>query len=228
MRRIVVAILSAVCLVSSLHLSAQTPIALPYTMTTVGGATPMAATAGTQCPGLPTGVVSTDALGDGCLAVNGIFGNDWESGVAVDSFGNVFLNDDIKGVLHVINPSSGIMTAAAGGGTACSNKIDSSGDGCVAATATPVTPVEDARGVGIDPYGNILLAGYNDHFVHIICLASLRQWSANAIGCGSDPGGRWQHGPGGGLRVLRGFGWRVGSRSRQHTSLYNGAIVLRI
>jgi polygalacturonase/sugar lactone lactonase YvrE len=138
-------------------------------MTTIGGSSPMAATAETQCPNLPTGVVSTDAFGDGCLAVNGIFGVGAFSGLVVDPFGNVLVNDDIKGVLHLINPNSGIMTLVAGGGTACSSKQDSSGDGCVAATGTPTTPVADARGVGIDPYGNILLAGYNDHFVHIIC-----------------------------------------------------------
>jgi sugar lactone lactonase YvrE len=143
-------------------------------MTTLGGTSPMAATAGTQCPNLPAGVVSTDALGDGCLAVNGIFGNSGSpySGVVVDAYGNVFMNDDIKGTLHMINPNSGIMTAVAGGGTACASKIDSSGDGCAAATGTPVAPIEDARGVGIDPYGNILLAGYNDHFVHLICRAA--------------------------------------------------------
>ncbi len=129
----------------------------------------MAATQGTQCPNLPTGVGSTDAFGDGCLAVNGIFGVGAFSGLVVDPVGNVLVNDDIKGALHLINPNSGIMTLVAGSGTACSSKQDSSGDGCVAATGTPVTPIEDARGIGIDPYGNILLAGFNDHFVHLIC-----------------------------------------------------------
>ena len=172
MRRIVVAALCAVCPFLCLNLSAQSPIALPYTMTTPGGLSPMAAAAGTQCPNLPAGVLSSDAFGDGCLAVNGIFGDDPFSGLAVDAYGDVFVNDDIKGTLHMINPNSGIMTVVAGGGTACASKIDSSGDGCVAATGTPVTPIEDARGIGIDPYGNILLAGFNDHFVHIICRAA--------------------------------------------------------
>ena len=164
-----VATLPVLCLLSLVNVSAQAPIALPYTMTTIGGLSPMAATAGTQCANLPNGVTSTDAFGDGCLAVNGIFGSGAFSGVVVDSFGNVIVNDDIKGAMHVINPVSGIMTLVAGGNTACSSKLDSSGDGCVAATGTPTAPVADARGVGIDPYGNVLLAGFNDHFVHIVC-----------------------------------------------------------
>jgi hypothetical protein len=90
-------------------------------MTTIGGSSPMAATAGSQCPNLPAGVVSTDAFGDGCLAVSGIFGVGAFSGLVADPFGNVLVNDDIKGVLHLINPNSGIMTLVASGGTACSN-----------------------------------------------------------------------------------------------------------
>ncbi|MGA7340986.1 MAG: Ig-like domain repeat protein [Terracidiphilus sp.] len=168
LRRIALAVPTAVALLSLPIAIAQTPIALPYTMTTLGGSSPMAAVAGTQCPNLPAGVVSTDAYGDGCLAANGIFGAGAYSGVVTDSFGNVFVNDDIKGVLHRIDPNSGIMTAVEGGNTACSSKLDSSGDGCVAATGTP-SVANAVRGIGIDPYGNILLAGYNDHFVHIVC-----------------------------------------------------------
>ena len=168
MRHLTTALLSFVCLGSGPTLLAQTPIALPYTMTTLGGAAPMAAAAGTQCPNLPTGVVSTDAFGDGCLATNGILGNDPQSGLAVDAYGNLFISDDIKGVVHMVNPDSGIMTLVAGAGAACSSKIDSSGDGCVAATGTP-SLTGFFRGVGIDPYGNLLLAGYNDHSLHMIC-----------------------------------------------------------
>ncbi|MGB6742688.1 MAG: hypothetical protein WBE38_03440, partial [Terracidiphilus sp.] len=169
MPRLAFAIMPAVCLLAVLNAAAQAPVALPYTMTTIGGQSPMAATTGTQCPNLLTGMVSTDAFGDGCLAVNGIFGVGAFSGLAVDPFGNVLVNDDIKGALHLIDPNSGMMTLVAGGGTICSSKQDSSGDGCVAATGTPTAPILDARGVGMDPYGNVLLAGYNDHFIHIIC-----------------------------------------------------------
>src|ERR1700761_3014647 len=95
-----------VCLFT-LASAAQTPIALPYTMTTLGEASPMTGAAGTQCPNLRAGVESTDAYGDGCLAANGIFGAGAYSGVVVDPFGNVLVNDDIKGVLHLINSTSG-------------------------------------------------------------------------------------------------------------------------
>src|SRR6202012_5612991 len=91
LRRIAGAALSAVCLSSLPAAIAQTPIALPSTMTTLAGLSPMAATAGTQCPNRPAGTLSTDAYGDGCLAVNGIFGAAGRGGVAVDAFRNVFV-----------------------------------------------------------------------------------------------------------------------------------------
>jgi len=172
------ATLSLLCVIFPLSAAAQTPVALPYTMTTLAGQSPMTAVAGTQCPNLPAGVKSTDAYGDGCLAVNGIFGTAVYSGVVADSLGNVFVTDDVNGVLHKINLATGIMTLVAGGGTACTaNKLDSSGDGCVAATGTAgvtgttgTAGVASQRSVGIDPYGNIVLGGYNDHLVHMICL----------------------------------------------------------
>lgn len=89
-------------------------------MTTTDGSSPIAATTGTQCANLSTGVVPTDAYGDGCLAVNGIFGVGAFNGLATDPFGNVLVNDDIKRGLPVVNPDSGIMTLVAGGGTGCS------------------------------------------------------------------------------------------------------------
>jgi len=161
-----VAILPVIFMLSLLHAGAQTPVALPYTMTTIGGLAPMAATSGTQCPNLASGVKSTDAFGDGCLAVNGIFGVAGRAGVEADSFGNVFVGDDINKVLHVINPATGIMTVAAGLGSACAAKADQYGDGCVAATQTTLNGF---RGIGIDPWGNVIIAGYNDDLIHIVC-----------------------------------------------------------
>jgi sugar lactone lactonase YvrE len=180
---------------------AQTPTPLPYTMTTAAGLSPMAAASGTQCPNLPSGIKSTDAYGDGCLAGNGIFGAAGRGGVVVDSFGNVFVADDINQVIHMINPASGIMTVAAGNGTVCSAKVDSAGDGCLAATQT-VT--RGQRGIGIDPYGNVLLAGYSDDLLHIVCRTASPLCSAAQIGfmemvagCVASTGGSATAGAGG-------------------------------
>jgi hypothetical protein len=164
------ATLSLLSVIFPLSAAAQTPIALPYTMTTLAGQLPMAATAGTQCPNLPAGVKSTDAYGDGCLAANGVFGAAAFGGVLVDSNGNVYVVDDTSGtpVIHKINPATGIMTLVAGGGhTACSGKHSSYGDGCAAATNTTLV---SERSAGMDYYGNILLGGYGSHLVHMICL----------------------------------------------------------
>jgi streptogramin lyase len=164
-----VACLAAVCPGVCPSVSAQSPVALPYTMSTVAGTSPMSATPGTQCPNLPVGVVSTDAYGDGCLAVNGVFGAAGRGGVQVDSFGNIFVADDVSNVIHMINPSSGIMTKVAGGGATCSTKIDTSGGGCLAATQTTAS---SQRAIGIDPWGNVFLPGYGDHIVHVVCRAA--------------------------------------------------------
>ncbi len=175
----VIACVSVLCVLFPLAAAAQqSPIALPYTMSTIAGTSPMTAAAGTQCPTLyaRTGAVSTDAFGDGCLAVNGIFGAAARGGVQVDSFGNVFIADDVNSIIHVIDPTTGIMTVLAGGptsvvctkatGVGAPGAVDSAGDGCLAATQTKTS---GQRGIGIDPYGNVLLAGYSDNLIHLVC-----------------------------------------------------------
>jgi len=160
-------LLPILCLFPMLNAGAQTPVALPYTMTTYAGLSPMTATAGTQCPNLPAGVVSTDKYGDGCLAQNAILGAAAYGGALVDLQGNIYIVDDINLVIHKINPATGIMTLVAGNGTACSSKQSSYGDGCPAATGTVLV---NERSANIDYYGNILLGGYGSHLVHMICL----------------------------------------------------------
>lgn len=165
----------------------QSPIALPYTMTTIAGASPMTPSSGTQCPNLAAGVVSTDAFGDGCLAVNGVFGAAARGGVQVDFFGNVIVADDVSSIIHVINPTTGIMKVLAGGGTVCaaasgvgaSGAVDAAGDGCLAATQTKTA---GQRGVGMDAYGNVLLGGYSDNAVHLICRTVSPLCSTTQIG----------------------------------------------
>jgi hypothetical protein len=165
--QLAIAILPVLCLLTQINAEAQTPVALPYTMTTIAGQSPMAATAGTQCPGLPTGVKSTDAYGDGCLAVNGIFGAAPYGGVLVDSNGMIYVVDDTDKVIHQINPATGIMTLVAGGGSLCGSALDYSGDGCPAATGTVL--VTD-RAAGIDYYGNPMWGAYTSHVLHMVCI----------------------------------------------------------
>src|ERR1700761_5480160 len=101
MRRVSFALLSVLLLFVRSEVSAQSSTPLPYTMTTLGGTSPMSAASGAQCPNLPASAKSSDADGDGCLAVNAVFGAAGRGGIQVDSFGNVFVADDINSVIHV-------------------------------------------------------------------------------------------------------------------------------
>jgi len=154
---------------------AQTPVALPYTMTTMsGGFVTSAYTANsTLCPGSST-VKATTTFGDGCPAIAAYtnVSSTSRGGVVVDAYGNVFVADDTNKIAHMIDANTGIMSVLAGGGTTCSGKIDTLGDGCIAATQTSFSAASALRGIGIDPYGNILLAGYNDNAIHIVCRAA--------------------------------------------------------
>ncbi len=154
-------------------LNAQQPIALPYTMTTVaGGLVPTTYSANsTYCAGSTTVKAST-SYGDSCAAVSDSFGAGGRGGVAVDSFGNIFVADDIGKMVHVIDPTTGVMNLLAGNGKACTNAVDAMGDGCVAATQTTFSKASSLRGIAADPYGNVVLAGYNDQGIHIICRAA--------------------------------------------------------
>ncbi len=173
--RLAIVLLPVLCLLSLLSAGAQAPVALPFTITTLTGTgSTLITAAGAQCPNMGASFKSTTKYGDGCLAVNASLGASERGGVAVDAFGNVFVNDDIGGVLHMINPSSGIMTAIAGGNTNCAagtagaaGLIDLSGDGCTAATST--LSKTGMRGMGLDPYGNPLFSGYSDSLIHIVC-----------------------------------------------------------
>lgn len=162
--------------------SAQSPVALPNTMTTLAGLSPQTTTAGSACP-TRSSLTATDAYGDGCPAANATFGAAGRGGVAVDAYGNVFVTDDTinggSGVVHMINPTTGIMTQIAGLGTVCAGKVDAAGDGCIAATQTIV---KGQRGMGIDPYGNPILAGYSDNLVHVICRVASPLCAAAQVG----------------------------------------------
>ena len=168
-------------LLCGMPLHGQTPVTLPSTMTTIaGGLVPTTYTANTTyCPGSST-VKATTTYGDGCAAIAANFGAGGRGGVAVDGYGNVFVADDVSKIAHTIDPTTGIMSVLAGGGTACAGTLDVMGDGCIAATQTTFSKASSLRGIGIDPYGNVLFAGYNDAAIHIVCRAASPLCSAAA------------------------------------------------
>jgi hypothetical protein len=133
------ALKSALLLVSLSVLAsaaAQTPIALPTTMTTVNSSSSAAA----------------------------------RGGMVVDAEGNVFITDDVGGKVYLADQSSGTSSVFIGSVTSnCSGAFSSSGDGCAFANIKSTT---NMRSIGIDPYGNVLLAGYGDELVHILCRAA--------------------------------------------------------
>lgn len=155
-------------------LRAQAPIALPNTISAFAGGG-AATTAGGACPANPN-LKATDTVGNGCPATNAVFGNDGRGGLGIDGQGNVFVLDTGAGPMRVINGRTGIISPYALSGTAsgeCAAKQDGFGDGCpylmTSANSTQSTP--RARGMGMDPYGNVFIAGYNMQTVNIVCNA---------------------------------------------------------
>ncbi len=171
-------ITAAVC---NPQVSAQTAatVVLPYTISTIagGGAT---TTAGSACfPG--STLKATDAYGDGCPATQAIFSaTDFRGGVTSDPLGNVYVADTTNSIIRRIDAQSGLIGVFAGGKTICTAAVDSLGDGCLAATATG--GFNNPRGIGSDPYGNILIAGYGDQLVHLVCNAVSPLCTAAQVG----------------------------------------------
>jgi polygalacturonase/sugar lactone lactonase YvrE len=163
-----------------LNAGAQTPVALPNTMTTLAGLSPAPGSSGSAC-WTGSAYKTTDAYGDGCPAVNAVFGASGRGGVAVDFAGNVIVADDINNIVHLIDPNTGIVTKLAGLGSVCTGKLDKDGDGCLAATQSILA---SPRGIGIDPYGNVLVADYSssDSLVHVICRAASPLCTAAQVG----------------------------------------------
>jgi sugar lactone lactonase YvrE len=168
------ATLSVFCVLFSLGARAQAqqaPLALPNTVSTVGGGAAAAFTVGASC-GAGSSLTAMDTLGDGCPATSAYFNTpasgDLRGGVATDPAGNVYVMDTEDAAVRMINARSGIITLVAGLGTACSSKTDSNGDNCpLANTKFSSTP----RGIASDPYGNILVAGNGSNLVNLICNA---------------------------------------------------------
>lgn len=151
--------------------SAQTaPQLLPYTVKLIaGGGTAIAK--GASCP--TSGLTSTDAYGDGCLATEiSIATSGTGTGpryAIADKTGAIFFSDATDGLVRRIDPVTGIVTAVAGGaasspssGTACGayTSTNSDGDGCLATAVKLSHPM----GLAFDKAGNLYFAdnGYDD------------------------------------------------------------------
>ncbi|MGA9667657.1 MAG: Ig-like domain repeat protein [Terracidiphilus sp.] len=131
------------------------PIALPYTMTTLAGG------AASNCSS------ATDNFGDGCPATSIVFGGSLDlRSVAADPFGNVYLTDSVSNLVRRIAPN-GVISNFAGrvSGTAC---VPSATTGC----APTLVSMNKPRGVSSDAQGNIYIAGYNSHEVFKVSVSS--------------------------------------------------------
>ena len=154
-------------LASSVYAQAQT--VYPNTVSTVAGGAAANPAKGAVCAtGSP--FTATDALGDGCPATQALLGSVLY-GEGTDPFGNVFFLDTTNEVIHKVDARSGIMTLVAGGASpaGCTAQTDKYGDNCVAATQTGA--FNNPRGLTVDPYGNIIIAGYSEDLINIVCNA---------------------------------------------------------
>lgn len=162
----------------SLQASAQAPVALPNTISTFAGGGTLPANGAACATG--SAYTATDAYGDGCPAtLVGLGTSQW--GIGADKFGNVFWLDNVNKVIHKIDARSGIMTKVAGGISSygCSGQTSPYGDNCIAAQNFGGF---NARGLTVDPWGNVIIADYGDGLVHIVCNAVSPLCSAGQIG----------------------------------------------
>jgi sugar lactone lactonase YvrE len=125
-----------------------------------GVVTVIAGGATTVCSG------ASDAVGDGCLGPQSQLGG--ARGVAVDTAGNVYIADNGNNTIREVSAQTGIISIVAGGGTVCSGKSDTVGDGCPATQSTLSGPTSVAVGTS----GNIYISDYNNSVVREVVAAT--------------------------------------------------------
>jgi pectin methylesterase-like acyl-CoA thioesterase len=170
------------CAVASIGGIAQTPVLLPGTITSIAGSSPVVTSlSGTAACATNSPFTATDTIGDGCPAINADFQNT-ETSIAVDPAGNVYLsNNSSNQIVRRIDARTGLITqfagyaasqCASGAGTKIYgtkvNQVFKTGDGC------PVTSSYGYNGpvsLGVDPYGNLLIATTGDLALHMVCNA---------------------------------------------------------
>lgn len=160
--------LALACLLSFFcSAQAQVPVALPNTISTFAGGGTLPSSGAACATGSP--YTASDAYGDGCPA-NLVSLGTTQWGIGVDKFGNVFWLDNGNKIVHKIDARSGIMTKVAGGNSSygCTGQTSPFGDNCVAASNFGNF---NARGMTVDPWGNVIIADYGNGLVHIVCNA---------------------------------------------------------
>ena len=130
-----------------------------------------------------TGIITTVAgngtaafAGDGGIATAASLNS--PDGVAVDSFGNLYVADSVNNRVRLINASSGIITTLAGTGSPNFN-----GDGISATSANLNNPVT----VLLNSSGNLLIADSLNYRVRMLDMSSGLIWTlagnGGSLGC---------------------------------------------
>lgn len=110
----------------------------------------------------PAGIISTFAgngtnsyTGDGGPATSASM--EEPTGLAVDTFGDVYIVDLAANVVRMVD-TTGTISTFVGGGTGCAGQTDSIGDGCLATQATLNNPY----GITVDSANNLYIADTNN------------------------------------------------------------------
>ena len=162
--------------------AAQTPVLLPNTITSIAGVSSgITYAAGSPCPTNPQ-FTATDAFGNGCPAVNAVVPS-VATFIAVDPLGNIYFsaNSTNPQIIRKIDARTGLVTpfagadasqCASGSGTKIygtkAAQTDKTGANC------PVTYTDGFNGpvgLGMDPYGNLLIGTTGDNSVDLVCNA---------------------------------------------------------
>ncbi len=103
---------------------------------------------------------ASDSEGDFCPATQATLSS--PSGLAVDTFGNVYVADTGDNLVRRIDHGTGYINLEAGGASSvCSSASDSWGDACPAFQAT----LDGPRGLTLDSSGNLYIADVGDNAI---------------------------------------------------------------
>jgi sugar lactone lactonase YvrE len=118
-------------------------------------------TASTQTTAVFAGTGAASYTGDGALATAATLKG--PKAVTVDTTGNVYIADTGNNVVRRVN-AAGIISTFAGAGTACSQALDTMGDGCPATQATFSAP----SGLAADNLGQIFVSDTGNNLIRQI------------------------------------------------------------